>query len=162
MKQIAIIAAILLIKSISGCTARDPVQQVTASAGDYFSGSYGSISFTVGECISGTLQGYGFVLTQGFQQNYPVVTGIPEDGLQLPDINVYPNPAGDHITLKIGSVNPVAFTYELLDMTGRLVLRGEIRENETDVPVESLNHSVYILKILHNKLQVKLFRIIKN
>ena len=53
-------------------------QEVIATSGTVFENGNGSISFTVGEAVTGTLSSAATVLTQGFQQPFDLY--IPSTG----------------------------------------------------------------------------------
>ena len=52
-------------------------QEVISSAGAAFENSTGSISFTMGECITSTLSTTSYILTQGFHQTKLTIVDIP-------------------------------------------------------------------------------------
>ena len=66
MRRIAFLFA--FISSFSLLQAQSISRQLVATAGGVATGSTGSISFSIGEPVIGTVTGGGFTLTQGFQQ----------------------------------------------------------------------------------------------
>lgn len=78
--------------------------------------------------------------------------GLPETNLQ---VNVYPNPAHDMLTIEVSG----AFSYELLDARGRKVRSGTGKKMEF-LNLKSLGAGVYVLKISNNQIE-KNVRIIK-
>jgi hypothetical protein len=66
MRRIAFLFA--LIPSFSLLQAQSISRQLVATAGGVATGTTGSVSFSIGEPVIGTITGGGFTLTQGFQQ----------------------------------------------------------------------------------------------
>lgn len=46
-------------------------------------------------------------------------------------ITVFPNPASDLIALQVGSVTPTSIPVELYDMTGKLIMRSDLKQGTT-------------------------------
>jgi len=106
-------------------------QQLTpetiATSGDYFSNSYGSLSWTIGESLTKTFTSSASILTQGFQQptaNLTTVTEINDES----QFSVYPNPCTDHIYISCGSLRFDGVTIKLYDASGRLLLKEALSD----------------------------------
>jgi uncharacterized repeat protein (TIGR01451 family) len=97
-----------------------------------------------------------------FDWNDPIVTnttyninelteGIEEESKQF--IKLFPNPAVSELNLVCGG----AFNYEISDMSGRILLQGEINESDK-IRIADLNAGVYnITCITENKVQTLRF-----
>ncbi len=134
-------------------------QEVISSAGASFENSSGSISFTIGECISSTLTSTDIILTQGFQQSNLVLIDNLSIGPLGIEIVAYPNPAKEFVILKIDKSQD--FSFVLCDLTGRIIEKKDVVKSETEINLNYLDPSVYILKILKDNEEVKTFKIIK-
>jgi hypothetical protein len=64
-------------------TAQSTTPQVVTSAGNYITGSNGSLSFTIGEIAVGSYSGSGGNLTQGFQPTLGASNPLPLDFLSF-------------------------------------------------------------------------------
>ena len=135
-------------------------QEVVSSAGGAFENNSGSISFTLGECITSTFSSSGIILTQGFHQ--PKLVIIDNQPIRPLDIEIvaYPNPAKEFVILKIEKSQE--FSYVLCDMMGRIIEKKEIVSTETEIDFKTLEPSTYILKVFKNKEDVRTFKIIKH
>lgn len=134
-------------------------QEVISTAGTSFENNSGSISFTIGECISSTLTSSGVILTQGFQQSkLVIIDNQPIKPLGI-EIVAYPNPTKEFVILKIDKSQD--FSFVLCDLTGRIIEKKDIVSSETEIDVNYLDPSAYILKVLKNNEEVKTFKIIK-
>lgn len=107
-----IISIILFIIFTSLCHAQSIDREVISSSGDYFEGTNGSISWTLGEIATETLTDGNIILTQGFQQPY----GIVIHGIDL-DVLVFlegPYDGGSmNTTLKEGGEIPLDQPYNI-------------------------------------------------
>jgi len=52
--------------------------------------------------------------------------------------------------------------YSLYDSNGRIILRDDVADRTTMIPMTDLNSATYYLKVFTGKSEVKSFRIIKN
>jgi Secretion system C-terminal sorting domain len=135
---------------------------VVSASGASFSNSSGYLSYTIGECISGTLSSATLTITQGFlQTGLPKSTrGVPVISLPEIEISVFPNPVKDQLFLHTG--DPQGLYYLLFDVKGRLIERAQVLNERTEIDFSALQPSVYILRVTDNKEVVRLFQIIKH
>jgi len=136
-------------------------QEVIATAGSTLSSSYGSISFTIGECVANTLTKGDKTITQGFQQANISVSMISELKDLDFSISVYPNPTSDILTLKVSKDDVTGIQYLLYDILGKLLLQKNLESNEMSIPVNYLAKGFYILKVQAGMKELKTFKIIK-
>jgi hypothetical protein len=81
----------------------------------------GSVSYsqTVGEPVVEIISAAGFELTQGFQQ--PSVKVTAEETHQGTGVEVYPNPATDHLFVKMFGDGARKYTIDVINMAGVIV-----------------------------------------
>lgn len=139
-------------------------QQAISAAGGNASSPTGSVSFTAGQVFYHTLQGGPGTVAQGVQQPYEiwVVTGLDETGLLSLICTVYPNPAADYLKLNIEGPQELDLDYALYDLNGRLLVSGKALLPETILSMREYKAGFYFLKIVGNKEEFKVFKIIKN
>ena len=138
-------------------------EAITTTGGNTYS-SGGSISYSVGQIVYKTNIGSVGSVAQGVQQPYEisVVNGLEEaKGINLV-LSAYPNPATDYVTLKVENYKTENLTYQLYDISGKLLLSQKVSGIETPIPVEMLTNSTYFLKVSNNKTELKSLKIIKN
>lgn len=136
------------------------VQQVYGSAGNYYSNGTYSLSSTIGETVTATFSSTNNFLTQGFQQPNYTITMI-EDFDNNANIIVYPNPADDFVNIDMGSTNLDKYHFELFDVTGKLLVKGNINNKITTLDLGSYASNVYFIRLsLDNKL-IKNFKVQK-
>jgi hypothetical protein len=86
-----------------------------------------------------------------------VVSGVDE--LSEGTLALYPNPASDFITIENSDAN-VRYMIDVLDVTGKLVLKGESVQGKTSLDVSSLDKGYYFIRATSadgNKSGVKRF-----
>lgn len=91
-------------------------------------------------------------------QVYNSITGIK---IEVNDdfFSIYPNPANDHINIKITNSALDNSNYKITDVIGKTVLTGKLQSQNTSVSIEILSQGVYFLQV--GEKQGKLTRIIK-
>lgn len=62
-------------------------------------------------------------------------------------IILYPNPAQNEINIDIRETGFSYFSYELYSLDGRQIIKGDSKENKTQLSVENLNAGIYFINI---------------
>jgi len=159
-KRLKLSAVLLLGLGLTGLQAQTSVNATGSNA----SGSGGSASYSVGQVVYTTNAGTNGSLAQGVQQPYEisVVTGLEEaKGINL-SVTAYPNPTTDYLTLSIADFDASKLSYQLYDMSGKLLQNEKITGNQTSIVMSNLVPATYFLKVISNNKEVKTFKIIKN
>lgn len=132
-------------------------QQVLTTSGDYYTHSQGSLSWTLGEPISETLN-QNSVLTQGFQQDYENILKIEE--LLFPHPLVYPNPFTNNISIDLnGILFSSTVELKLLDNSGRTILSNPYIET---LQTSDLPPGMYHLSLIVDQNKFYTFKLIKS
>ncbi|MCD4680029.1 MAG: T9SS type A sorting domain-containing protein [Bacteroidales bacterium] len=127
--------------------------EVNPAAGDVFTGSDITLTWTIGEGVIETFSNNEMVLTQGFQQPSLKITVVEESDKIDFQINVYPNPTKDFLTINLVSKNDISCTTELFDMSGKLLFSKIFKGREITENIDLTNYSsnLYILRIIDNR-----------
>jgi hypothetical protein len=139
-------------------------QEVIPASGGEAAGNGGSVSYSVGQIAYQTHYGTSGSVSEGVQQPYEisVVTGIEEaKGINL-TVSAYPNPTTDYLTLRIDEFEISNLSYQLYDMSGRLLQNERITGNQTIIVMSNLVPAIYFVKVVQRNKEVKTFKIIKN
>ena len=75
--------------------------------------------------------------------------GINETNLIQNGIAIYPNPASDKLTISFRSKE--SRSYDIIDITGRIVSTGKLSENNSVLNVFQLIPSIYFIRIIGSK-----------
>jgi len=139
-------------------------QEVISASGGNASGSGGSASYSVGQMVYTTNTGTNGSVAQGVQQPYEisVIIAIEEAiGITL-QCSAYPNPTTDYLTLEVKEFNLSALTFQLYDMTGKLLQNEKISGAQTSIVMNNLVPATYFVKVIQGNKEIKTFKIIKN
>lgn len=119
-----------------------------SSGGGIMSNANAKLSFTIGEVVTGNIANASSKLTQGFQQNWIVSTGITEN-IKDNNILVYPNPASDIINIKFEKEIYAKAIIELLDINGKVLLMQNVADNKAEIQINLSNYSddIYFIKV---------------
>lgn len=145
-------------------TGQTAIQTAIPATGGTATGSGGTSTYTVGQVFYITIPGTSGSVAQGVQQPWEisVVTAIEKtEGITL-GMKVYPNPAADILTLTIDSFEYKDLKYMLYDMNGMLLQEKKIEDNLTEIPLLNYSSTMYLLRIVNNKQEIKVFKIVKN
>jgi len=146
-----------------GLTGLQAQTSVNATGGDA-SGSGGSASYSVGQVVYTTHTGTSGSVAEGVQQPFEIsaVTGIEEaKGINL-SVSAYPNPTTDYLTLSISEFEISNLTYQLYDISGKLLQSEKITGNQTNIVMSNLVPANYFVKVIAGNQLIKVFKIIKN
>lgn len=159
-KKAKLAATLLLGMSLSVAQA----QQSPTATGGSASGTGGSVNYSVGQIAYTTHFSATGSVAQGVQQPYEisVVTSIKEGNNIHLNLSVYPNPTSDFLTLKVDDARIEGLSYQLCDVTGKLVEDKKITSAEMSISMLSLPDAAYFLKVVSNATEIKVFKIIKN
>ncbi|HKM94509.1 MAG TPA: T9SS type A sorting domain-containing protein [Prolixibacteraceae bacterium] len=165
-KVISVGVATLFAFSFSISTVQ--AQESVNATGGNATGSGGSASYSVGQIVYQTHTGSTGSLAQGVQQPFEisVVTAIEETkGINL-SVMVYPNPTTDYLTLEVKEFDFSNLSFQLYDMSGKLLQNGRITDNRTSIVMSNLMSATYFVKVVRSQgtasqQEVKTFKIIK-
>ncbi len=153
-----ILPFIVLITCLSGIKA----QEFTSSTGDSFANTDFQADWLIGETSPQTGSPESSDVTQGFHQNYFVITS--SNGTKRQDIQItsYPNPVTDKITLIENlSSDPQNGKVTVTDVQGKVWLQEEVSGTKNELNVENLPQGIYFVSVQFEDLLVKSFKFVK-
>lgn len=142
---ICIIAALILI-NVSTLRSQSIDREVIAPAGQNFTSAAGSISYTFGETITTTFDS-GSELSQGFHQEWAVVTAVQNDFADHSNINIYPNPTSGWLNV----TSDIAVHLTLFDLCGKMVFLGDKQVGTENINLGDLPAGLFML-VLKNEV----------
>lgn len=136
-------------------------QSTNSSAGGKATGN-GSVTYTVGQNIYTTNIGTNGSVSQGVQQSLEIFVLSNKDFKEL-NLNAYtyPNPTKDKVTLELSNLELINLSFTLFDIKGRTLLKGIIKEKNTNIIMKDYSAGVYLLKVHQQNKELKTFKIIK-
>ena len=145
-------------------TTNDTMETIIASGSNATGGS-GSVSYSIGQVF------YTYI---GLQSTYYVAQGIQQQEidktLDIPEviepkteIFVFPNPTVDfvNVSMKGLELESANRSYKLYDIQGRLLKQNTINQTDTQVSLNNLSSSIYILVVYVDNKVLKSFKILK-
>ncbi len=159
-KKVKLGAIIFLSLGLTGLRA----QETVLTSGSDASGSGGSVSCSIGQIVFMTNTGSNGSVAQGVQQPFEIseVAGIDQaKGITL-QCTAYPNPSSDYVKLVIENYKTEYLTYQLYDVSGKLLETKKIEGNETSIAMCNLDRGIYFLRVTENNKEIKTLKIIKN
>ena len=159
MKKTKLIFMFLLSFALTGIKA----QQGTTAAGGEASGTGGTVSYSVGQVSYSNITNSNGYINEGVQQPYEFFTvGIATNNNITLSYTAYPNPTGAIVNLKIENESLENLSYQLYDISGKLLMNQKITSNITSITMGSFASANYLLKITDNNKEVQTIKIIKN
>ena len=158
-KRLQLSAILLFGIGLTGLQAQTSVNTTGGNA----SGSGGSTSYTVGQVVYQTHTGTNGSVAEGVQQPYEisVVTAIEQAKTIDLTVTAYPNPATDYLTLSISEFKLSGLSYQLFDMSGRLLFHEKITGSQTNIVMSQLGSASYLLVVKQENIRLKTFKIVK-
>ena len=135
-------------------------QEVVSTAGEVFSVSGSSISYTLGELVINTENSGTLEITQGFQQSNWIYLGVEN---YAPDfqVTIFPNPISNELNIRVADFENVS--YQMFDATGKLVKQNILTGEITVVDVQQFATGMYTITLLNgNQDFLKTIKLIKH
>lgn len=152
-------AVFLFLLGLSGLQA----QGVIPATGGNASGNGGSVSYSIGQTVYRSNEGAGGSVSPGVQQLYEISIKTEmkkTKGITL-QCTVSPNPTTDFIMLKVEDFQLENLSYQLFDMSGKLLESKLVENMETSIAMDQHPSATYFLKVIQKNEVVKSFKIIK-
>ena len=158
-KRTKICVAFLLL-SIGALQAQEAIP---AAGGDATGLDGSSVSYTIGQITYTTNSSTNGSVAMGVQQPYEIsiTTGIEITNINL-QLSVYPNPTTDFLTLSVKDTELSDLNYQLYNLSGKLILQDQLRDQNTQIDMRNLSSATYLVKVSDNTKNLKTFKIIRN
>lgn len=133
------------------------------TAGGQANSPNGSVSYSIGQWAYKAPSSSAGTVEQGVQHAYEIIpVGINKLESNM-ELNVFPNPTNQDITLVVKNANTEKLFYQLFDAEGKLISTQKIVSENTPVIMYGLSSASYYLNIYKpDNQKIKSFNIIKN
>jgi len=135
-------------------------QNALSAAGGHFKTTGGSTSFTVGQVAYVLKKGTGSYLNEGVQQVYNKKTTPIEELVYLKEVQLYPNPTQETMTLILSSKEDVQVRYTIMDYLGKEIRNGNILSEKSEISLRDLPSGNYFIS-LKSKKEIRIFKMVK-
>ena len=157
LKNLAMLWAVLLWVGFA------QAQESVNSTGGNATGSGGSVSYSIGQVVYTTNTANEGSVAQGVQQAYEIIpVGINQNEPKI-SLSVFPNPIADNLILQVNDFERSTLNFQLCDMQGKQLTKGQIISKQTQINTASLSSATYFINVVNQENQkVQTFKIIKN
>ena len=150
----------ILIVAFLSCIFDSFGQNAISTAGGHFKTTGGSTSFTVGQVAYVLKKGNGPYLNEGVQQVYTKKTTPVDELVYLKEVQLYPNPTQETLTLILSSKEDVLVRYKIMDYSGKEIRNGNIVSEQSEISLVDLPSGNYFIS-LKSKKENRIFKIVK-
>ena len=153
---ISISVPLLCICSSEPLMAQTIDRQVISTVGENFQTANGSLVFTMGEIAVETFK-RDVQLSQGFQQEWVVITSIASETADPLDVLVYPNPTKGILNMESESEAQI-FLY---DLSGKLKITSSKPSGTGQIEMGDFPAGTYVLEVVDEAGRKRVLKIEK-
>ncbi len=122
-------------------------QQVVSPGGGFFATGSMTLSFTLGEPVTGTLMAGDKALTQGFQQPSRIATLVPYERIESASVRVFPNPFATFVEVEVQDAGGKPWQVEVLDLRGTRILVECFLNTQGRLDLSGLSPGCYFVRV---------------
>lgn len=139
-------------------------QEAIIAAGVDVSGKGGSVSYSVGQVVYQFHNDTNGSLSEGVQQSYRILAlpVIKEARRVYLSFTAFPNPATDHLILKVENFDHENLSFQVIDLYGRILDNRKITGSQTQIDMGNFVSATYFVNVFLDNQLVKAFKIIKS
>jgi hypothetical protein len=152
--------SILPLVLLMSCDFCSFAQNAVSTTGGHFKTTGGSTSFTVGQVAYVLKKGTDSYLNEGVQQVYTKKTTPIEELVYLKEVQLYPNPTQETMTLILSSKEDVQVRYTIMDYLGKEIKYGIILSEKSEISLRDLPSGNYFIS-LKSKKEIRIFKMVK-
>jgi hypothetical protein len=105
-------------------------------------------------------KGNGTYLNEGVQQVFTQKTTPIEELVYLKEVQLYPNPTQETMTLILSSMEDVLVRYTIMDYLGKEIRNGDIVTEKSEISLVDLPSGNYFIS-LKSKKENRIFKMVK-
>jgi hypothetical protein len=123
----------------------------------------GSLNYSVGQIFFSSNSANSGSVSESIHQAIELFSLSASDkNIVFIKAKTYPNPTKNKITLALKDNELNNLTYGVFDVNGRLLAKGKVLKEDTDIYMKNYAEGIYFLKVNQNQKQVNIFKIIKH
>ena len=136
---------LIFIFLLSFALTETKAQQSTIATGGEASGAGGTVSYSVGQVSYTNITNSNGYINEGVQQPYEFFTVCisTNNNISLA-YTAYPNPTVSSINLKVENTSLENLSYQLYDISGKLLINQKITSNITSITMGSFSRITYL------------------
>jgi len=141
------------------------IMETIISSGTDATGSSGTVSYSVGQVFYTYIGSQSvYNIAQGIQHQETIEKlALVENIVAKAEAFIFPNPTADFVNVNIKGIDLTAGqkSYQLYDLQGRLIKQNTINDIQSQISLNHLSPSIYILRIYVDNKVLNTFKIIK-
>jgi hypothetical protein len=143
-RPLPLLCLVLFCASLHGQTLSP---DVISTSGNYDQGSSVSLSWTLGEIMTETMNGAECILGNGFQPSLTGIVTVIHDSKPDFELNIFPVPASQLITVQSGAFVQSHLNLDLFDLNGKSLIFKRLDIGSNSIDLSFLQSAEYILQI---------------
>jgi hypothetical protein len=170
LKIISLLVIVMLFFSFKGIsqntqTNTSNIMETINASGANAIGSAGTVTYSIGQVFYTYIGQSVYNVAQGIQhEELEKTLTTPENSVKpKTEIFIFPNPTTDFVTINMEGLEfeNESSSYQLYDIQGRVLKQNTINQSETQINLNDLSSSIYILQVYLNNKVLKTFKILK-
>lgn len=141
------------------------METIVASGSDAI-GSSGSVTYSIGQVFFAYNGETNYNVSEGIQfAELSNTLSTTENSIEpTAEIFIFPNPTTDFVTVDLKGyiLENGQQSYQLYDLQGRILKQNTINQTETQIDLNDLSSSIYMLQVYVDNKVLKTFKIVKN
>lgn len=143
------------------CSAYSSAQNSVNTSGGDFTSNDGSIAFSIGQVDFSNYTNASGEINLGVQQPFEILlVSVHENALNW-QVDIFPNPTADKVFVRLEDHHLGVIAYELFDVSGKLLLAGNMEDLFHSIELDHFSPATYLLKLSNNETTLKTFRLVK-
>ena len=138
--------------------------EVLGAAGDEGTAGSTTVSWTIGEPLVETIASGSNQISQGFHQPRYVLVGLEPLGPLGLEVDVYPNPAENHVYFEFTREGELPMSVDLIDMSGKVLQseQSELQADRLSFDLSNVALGNYFLRLrLEGSQEIKAYKVQK-
>ena len=135
-------------------------KELLSNSGEQFSSSNYIINWSIGECVTATLDTNAYHLSQGFHQSMYEISMV-EDLNPKHKVTIYPNPTRDFINIAFADTDKAEKQIIITNNKGIVLFTSQTENKKEKLNFTNYTDGVYFLTIQRYSQKIKTFKIIK-
>lgn len=155
-------------KGISQSTLENTnnIMETIVASGNDATGISGTVTYSIGQVFYAYNGETDYNVSEGIQfAENNTTLDVAENSIEpTTEIFIFPNPTTDfvNVDMKGFELENSQRSYQLYDLQGRLLKQNEINQDETQIDLNDLSSSIYMLQVYADNKVLKTFKILKN
>lgn len=160
MKKLISTACFLLV--LGNACGQELLMSTLSSGGNHESDQNTQLSWNLGESCIHTWSEAGFIITEGFFQDYDLLLDNGPNPA-MTEVYIYPNPAANFLYLRNRAIGTESLQAVLFDLNGHLIFKKMINTDPCRIDLTGLSNGTYFLRITDGQTRLHaLHKIIKS